>query len=223
MLNSASSWPKAVPMSVLSGMPSPSLSSPKISVWIDLAQRAAVGGEVLLDADGAAAEGHDREHVRRLHLRVDEGLRRGVGAHLIGGRHRGEIEVEDQQPAIAIAGVAGRRNRDLSLRRRRHADRGAAKCGAGVAARALGRPIGQPLELDEADRLRLVVFGDDEVGGRESLDGAAVLVLDADRLHDQPGATPEDWLLRGRQGHRGNKGSQRQRRRPLCPLFPLCP
>ena len=82
-----------------------------------VAQRAAVGGEVLLDADGAAAEGHDRQQVRRLHLRVDEGLRRGVGAHLIAGRHRGQIEIEHQQPPVAVARVAGRRVDDLSLRR----------------------------------------------------------------------------------------------------------
>ena len=62
-------------MSVLSGMPSPSLSSPKISVWITSRSCAAVVGEVLLDAHGAALEGHDRQQIRRLHLRVDELLR----------------------------------------------------------------------------------------------------------------------------------------------------
>ena len=161
-----------------------------------VAERAAVGGEVLLHAHGAAAEGHDRHQVRRLHLRVDERLRRGVGTHLIARRHRGQIEVQDQQPAVAVAGVARRRDRDLSLRRRRHADRrGEARRGRGGA--RLGRPIRQTLILDEADRLRLVVFGDDEVGWAVRPSTARPsLSLTLTVCDDEARAAAKDRLLR---------------------------
>src|SRR4051812_13491781 len=58
------------------------------------------------------------------------------------------------------------------------------------------RPVGKPLEFDEADRLRLAVFGDDEVAGRQAINRAAVLVLDAHGLDDQPGSrTKPGWCL----------------------------
>ena len=51
---------------------------------------------------------------------------------------------------------------------------------------ARGRHGRETLELDERDRLRLAVFGDDEVLRRQAFDGVAVLVLDRASPHDQP-------------------------------------
>ena len=84
-------------------------------------------------------------------------------------------------------------------RRSRPAAAGAAPA-ASRAAAAAGACVRQALELDEADRLRLAVLGDDEVLRGQSLDRLAVLVLDADRLHDQPRRAAEGRrrrLLRG--------------------------
>jgi hypothetical protein len=150
-----------------------------------LPQCGPIVGEILLHAHGAAAEGHDRQQIRRLHLRVHEGLRRRVGTHLIGGRHRGQVEVEHQQPTVAVPRVAGRWNRNLSLRRRRCAGAGGEPRRRRSCAH-VGRPVGQALELDEADRLLLTVFGHDEIAWRQSFDGTAVFVADAYCLDDKP-------------------------------------
>jgi hypothetical protein len=192
----------------------------------DLAEDAAIAGEVLLDADGAAAEGHDREQIGRLHLLVDEGVGGGIRTHLIGGRHRRQIEIKHEQAAIAIASVAGRWNRDLSLRRRRRG-RGSGEQRRRRLCASARWAIGQLLELGEAHGLRFAILGDDKVFCAEAGNGAAVLVSDADRLHNQPGAAPENrrrCLLRGQryQGHQGDKG-HKGRTIPLCPLYPWCP
>ena len=92
----------------------------------DLPQQRAVVGEILPHPHGAALERDDRHQIRRRHLRVDEleGVR--VGAHLIERRHRGRIEVQDQQPAVAVSRVARRRNGNSCCLRRR-LDAGAAR------------------------------------------------------------------------------------------------
>ena len=169
MLNSASSCPNAVPMSVLSGIAIAVLVIAEDQRLDDVAQRAAVAGEVLLHAHGAAAKGHDRQQIRRLHLRVDEGLRGGIRAHLIRRRHRGQIEIEHEQSSIAVARVARRRDGDLPLRRRRRGG------GGREARRRFGRTGGrgaiwQALVFDETDGLRLAVLRDDEVVCAQTLD-----------------------------------------------------
>ena len=156
----------------------------------DLAQRAPVAGEILLHPYRASAERHDRQQIRRLHLRIDERLRGGVRPHLIGGRHGGEVEVQDEKAPIPIAGVAWRRNGDLSLRRGRCTDVGWS-ARRGLSRARVRRPIGKALEFDEADRLRLAVLGDDEVVRRQSFNRPAIPVLDAHGLDDEAGTAAE--------------------------------
>ena len=84
-----------------------------------LAQLRPIVGEILLHPHGAAAKRHDRQHVRRLHVGVDELLRGRVRARLVGRRHRRQIEIEDEQSAVAVACVARRRHHNLPLRDRR--------------------------------------------------------------------------------------------------------
>ena len=79
-------------------------------------------------------------------------LRRGVGAHQIGGRHRRQIEVQDQQPAVAVA-ECRRAAEPRSAPGSPDGDSG--RAGGRRAARGVGgaprRPRRrQPLELDEA-------------------------------------------------------------------------
>ena len=94
------------------GSPSALRSSPICSVD-DLAQRGAVGGEVLPHLQGAILERHDRHHVGDRHLRVEELPRVLVRAELVGQRHRRLVEVEHQQPPVLIFDGARRRGRDV--------------------------------------------------------------------------------------------------------------
>ena len=64
---------------------------------------------------------------------ADVAQRRLVGADLIAGRHGGQVEVQDQQPAIAEPGVAGGDRGEAALRDRCHLGTGAgAAAGAGA-------------------------------------------------------------------------------------------
>ena len=70
---------------------------------------------------------------------------------------------------------------------------GTGACGSATCA---GASVGETLILDERDVLRLAVLGDDEVLGGEPFDRLAVLVLDEDRLDDQPLGRAERGLRR---------------------------
>ncbi len=153
-----------------------------------------VVGEVLLHADAAALESHHGDQIGRCHLRLDVFHRGVVRAQQIRGRHRRQIEIEHEQTTVAIFHVARLTgcNPDIGGWLRGFGRGRRSRCGRGVwrrvaddhlSARARGRQL---LELDEADRLRLAVFGDDEVFGGEAFDRLAVLVFHVDRLDDQP-------------------------------------
>ena len=77
-----------------------------------LQQLGAIVGEVVQHFDGAAGERHDRHQVGRLHLGLDEFLRGGEGAQLVGHRHRAHVEVDREEAAVAVADVAGLFGRD---------------------------------------------------------------------------------------------------------------
>ena len=97
------------------------------------------------------------------------------------------------------AGADGRSRRGIGQRGRR--------------LRGGGRRIFEPLEFDEAHRLRLAVLGDDEIARGQSFDRFAILVLDADRLNDQLRAAPKCRLLTPRAATSTTKRRRRARRR----------
>ena len=85
-------------------MPSPSLSSPNTSVSIDVAQLLLVVGEILLHADAAALESHDRHQIGRRHLRLRCTCTAALYARSrSGGGMRRHVEV--QHDAAACCGT----------------------------------------------------------------------------------------------------------------------
>ena len=162
----------------------------------------AVVGEILLHPHGAALERHDRHQIGRRSICVSMNfcaLR--VRAHLIGGRHRRQIEVQHQQPAIPVADVAAggeeicvgaadcRRLAPAAAQRARGVrQRRSASCASGAASRWNSTKViacGSPSSVTE------------EVLGREALDGLAVLVLDGDGLDDEAGAASKRRVCAG--------------------------
>ena len=146
----------------------------------DAGEQVAVGGEVLKDAEVGGVD-HDRDHVGRLHLALEE-LERGLlGAELIRDGHGGLVEEEDEEAAVLILDLAGFGGRDL------HGDGGLGGCGCrrlrvlapGEDRRGQGGLL-EALVLEDLDLLRLAVLGDAEVGGRQTLGrGAPLLSLTA--------------------------------------------
>ena len=160
----------------------------------DLLQRRAVAGEVLLHAHRATLERHHGDEILRGDLLADELAGRGVSARLVGRRHRRQIEVENEQPAIPVSNLAGGRRGDLRLYRGcdgRLASRwrrGQRRQGRGV------RGV-HALKCDLADRLRHAVFGDREVARREPFDRTSFLVRDGDVDDGQPRGAAKRRLL----------------------------
>ena len=157
-------------------------------------QLRAIVGEIRLDAHGAALERDDRQQIRGGHLGRDVTERGPIGPHLVAGRHRGQIEVQHQEPSVPEPRVARRRNGERRLRGGRHVARGRGG-GAHGRGRAGPRLAGQPLVLDERHVLRLAVLGDHEVLRRQPFDGTAGSVLHGDGLHDEPRARAEHRRL----------------------------
>ena len=112
----------------------------------------AVVGEVLLDADRAALERHDRHQVGLAHL-VAHVLQRGVErADLVGLSHAGHVEVDASSRFVLIAGVGGPGTVMRAASVRSAALSGAAAAiGAGGSFGNQGRR--DMLELDERDVL----------------------------------------------------------------------
>ncbi len=164
-----------------------------------VAQLLPVVGEILLHAHRAAFEAHDGQKIGRLHLLLDELQRRGVRARQVRRRQRRHVEVEHDEPAIAVLDVSGSGNGNASLGDRRRWRGGRSRRGIGHRRgrrrRGGGRRIFEALKFDEAHRLRLAVLGDDEIARSQSFDGFPVLVLDADRLDDESRAAPKCRLL----------------------------
>jgi hypothetical protein len=76
----------------------------------------AILSEILQNVNGTGVITHDRDEVRRRHLRADELLGSLKSAQLVGRAHRGHIEVESQQAAIFVAFVIGGFWSDLLVR-----------------------------------------------------------------------------------------------------------
>ena len=125
---------------------------------------------------------------------VDVALRRPERAQLVARRHRGHVEVENEQLAVPEPRVAGRRHGKGRLRRGCHVAGGRGG-GAHGRRRPRARLAGQPLVLDERDVLRLAVLGDHEVLGGQPFDGTPGGVLHGDVLHDEPRAGAEHRRL----------------------------
>ena len=115
ILNSASSWPKAVPVS---GIVRKAVTVEIVAVdqpQQHFVEPRAIVGEVGLHAHGAALKRHDRHQHRRIHLRRDEFLRGRERAHRVAAAHRRHVEIQNDQPVIAIPDVARRGGGNLGL------------------------------------------------------------------------------------------------------------
>src|SRR5439155_6630574 len=139
----------------------------------------AVVGEILQYLDGPAGELHDGQQILWRHLRADELLRGAERAQLVGDRHRGHVEVQDQQAPVLVPDISGRLGRNLVPGD--WLDLGYVNRGRRV------RSFLQLLEFAKANGLLHAVLGDDEVRGGQAFDDFAILVFDADNLDDQLG------------------------------------
>src|SRR5205823_2483511 len=129
--------------------------------------------------------------------------------------------------------VTGRGDGELRWRGRRHG--GPARPWPGEwRRRFLSRYVLQPLEFHEGDRLRLSVFGHEEILRGQSLDDLPLLVLHADGFDHQPRAAPKCdrtlgvrwqgllrttcWRAEREEAHREQESTHRQnlRRRLVC-------
>ena len=153
------------------------------------AKRIAIVREILKHADSALSKGHDRNQVGGLHLIAYEFVGRGECAELIGWRRRHHVEKQNQEAMIAVSSIrtsgrGGRRWRRRGRGRQRRRGRGRR------------RRIVQLLKLEDADRLRNVIFGDREVFFGEPFDRLSVFVLHDHCLNHQLGIHfDREWLL----------------------------
>ncbi len=145
-------------------------------------QPIAVGRKVLQDVHRSALVAHDRHQVHGRHLRANEFFRSFERAHLVGGRQRGHIEIQGQQPLIFVALVVHgfRRN---GLARQLVIDRNVLT-GRVHRRQRLGG-FGQILMLAEFDRLGDAVFRKHKIFGRESANEVTLLILDLNSFDHQ--------------------------------------
>ena len=169
-----------------------------------LRQPVAVRGEVLRHLHGCA-ERHDRHQVRGSHLLAEE-LQSGLlRADLLLRLHGREIEEQHQQPLVLVLDPAGGLHVDR-IGARRHRGRGRrSRCRYRHRLRLF---VGDALEFEDRDLLRLAVLENREVFFLQGVDRLAVLGANEDVHHHQLRGRLErgDLLLLPRQAERQENG-----------------